>query len=58
MILQKGRKNEARDVAICISRKLAGNSGVELGNFFGKVSGDGITVSTIGCQKKSAEIIS
>ena len=45
MILQKGRKkNVARDVAIYLSREIAGKSGVELGNYFGNISGAGITV--------------
>lgn len=44
-ILQKGRKkNIARDVAIYLSRDLTGTSGVELGRFFGNISGAGITV--------------
>jgi len=45
MIVQKGRKkNEARDVAIYLSRELTGKGGVELGNYFGNISGAGITV--------------
>jgi len=45
MILQKGcRKNVARDVAIYLSREITGKSGVELGNYFGNISGAGITV--------------
>jgi len=44
MILQKGRKkNEARDVAIYLSSELTVKSGVELGNYFGNISGAGIT---------------
>ncbi|CAB1078319.1 hypothetical protein D1AOALGA4SA_6073 [Olavius algarvensis Delta 1 endosymbiont] len=34
----------AQDVAIYLSREITGNSGVELGNYFGNISGAGITV--------------
>jgi putative transposase len=45
MILEKGRKrNTARDVAIYLARELTGMSGVELGQYFGGISGAGITV--------------
>jgi len=45
MILQKGRKkNVDQDVAIYLSRDLTGESGVELGNYFGNLFGAGITV--------------
>jgi putative transposase len=45
MILEKGRKrNTARDVAIYLARELTGMSGRELGQFFGGISGAGITV--------------
>jgi len=45
MILQKGRKkNVARDVAIYLSREITDKSGVELGSYFGNISGAGITV--------------
>ena len=45
LILQKGRKkNLARDVAIYLCRDLTGESGVELGRYFGNISGAGITV--------------
>jgi len=45
LILQRGRKkNVAQDVAIYLSREITGNSGVELGNYFGNISGAGITV--------------
>jgi len=44
-ILKKGRKkNLARDVAIYLARELTGQSGVDLGMFFGNISGAGITV--------------
>ena len=44
-ILQKGRKkNVARDVAIYLSRDLTGQRGVDLGKYFGNISGAGITV--------------
>ena len=44
MILAKGRKrNTARDVAILLARDLTGESGVKLGEFFGKISGAAIT---------------
>ncbi len=44
MILAKGRKrNSARDVAIFLARDLTGESGVRLGEFFGKISGAAIT---------------
>ena len=45
LILQKGRKkNLARDVAIFLCRDFTGESGVELGRYFGNISGAGITV--------------
>jgi len=45
LILQKGRKkNMVRDVAIFLSRELTGDSGVNLGKYFGNISGAGITV--------------
>jgi chromosomal replication initiation ATPase DnaA len=45
LILQKGlKKNEVRDVAIYLSRDLTGESGVDLGKYFGNISGAGITV--------------
>ena len=45
LILQKGRKkNLARDVAIYLCRDFTGESGVELGRYFGNISGAGITV--------------
>ena len=45
LILQKGRKkNMVRDVAIYLSRELTGDSGVNLGKYFGNISGAGITV--------------
>lgn len=44
-ILKKGRKkNLARDVAIYLARELSGQNGVDLGLFFGNISGAGITV--------------
>lgn len=44
-ILRKGRKrNTARDVAIYLARELTGVSGVQLGKYFGNISGAGITV--------------
>lgn len=44
-VLQKGRKeNTARDVAIYLARELTGVSGVDLGKYFGNISGAGITV--------------
>jgi REP element-mobilizing transposase RayT len=44
MIVQKGRKgNTARDVAIYLAKGLTGVSGVELGEYFGKISGAGVT---------------
>ena len=44
-ILSKGsKKNMARDVAIYLARDLTGESGVNLGRFFGNISGAGITV--------------
>ena len=45
LILQKGRKNNiARDVAIYLSRDLTGQQGIDLGKYFGNISGAGITV--------------
>ena len=45
LILQKGRKkNMVRDVAIYLSREFTGDSGVNLGKYFGDISGAGITV--------------
>ncbi len=44
-IIQKGgKRNIARDVAIYLSRKMTAESGIELGRFFGGISGAGITV--------------
>jgi putative transposase len=45
MILQKGRKgNTARDVAIYLAKDLTGVSGIKLGDYFGNISGAGVTV--------------
>jgi len=44
-VLEKGRKkNMARDVAIYLARDLSGKPNVDLGAFFGGISGAGITV--------------
>lgn len=44
-ILKKGRKkNMARDVAIYLARELTKESGKNLGEYFGNISGSGITV--------------
>ena len=44
-ILKKGlKKNLARDIAIYLAREITDTSGVDLGNFFGGISGAGITV--------------
>lgn len=44
-ILQKGRKrNSARDMAIYLARELTGATGAQLGAYFGKISGAGVTV--------------
>ena len=44
LILQKGRKkNMLHDVAIYLSREFTGDSGVNLGKYFGNISGAGIT---------------
>ncbi len=44
-ILLKGRKrNLARDLAIYFCRKLSGEPGVKLGEYFGNISGAGITL--------------
>ncbi len=44
-ILRKGKKrNLARDIAIYLSREMTGESGVSLGEYFGGISGAGITV--------------
>lgn len=43
-IKQKGlKRNLTRDVAIYIAREITGKSGVDLGRFFGGISGAGIT---------------
>ena len=43
-LLNKGRKrNIARDIAIYLARDLTGKSGKALGEYFGKISGAGIT---------------
>jgi putative transposase len=45
MIVQKGRKgNTARDVAIYLAKDLTGVSGIKLGDYFGNISGAGVTV--------------
>jgi chromosomal replication initiation ATPase DnaA len=45
VILGKGKKkNLARDVAIYLSRKMTGETGVALGRFFGGISGAGVVV--------------
>ena len=45
LILQKGRKkNLLRDMAIYLARDLTGESGVELGRYFGNICGAGITL--------------
>ncbi|MBU2102221.1 MAG: transposase, partial [Candidatus Omnitrophica bacterium] len=45
LIRQKGlKRNLARDVAIYIAREITGKSAVDLGGFFGSISGAGITV--------------
>ena len=44
LILQKGRKkNLIRDIAIYLVRDLTGESGIELGRYFGNICGAGIT---------------
>ena len=44
-IVRKGRKrNTARDVAIYLARDLTGVSGISLGDYFGNISGAGVTV--------------
>ena len=43
-ILRKGaKKNTARDVAIYLARELSGESGVDLGKYFGNICGGAIT---------------
>ena len=37
-------ENLARDIAIYLAREITDTSGVNLGNFFGGISGAGITV--------------
>jgi len=45
MIQQKGlKRNLPRDVAIYIAREITGKSGIDLGRFFGGISGAGITI--------------
>jgi len=45
LILQKGRKkNVVRDGALYLSKDLPGETGVDLGKYFGNISGAGITV--------------
>ena len=44
-ILRKGAKrNTVRDVAIYLARELSGESGVELGKYFGNICGAAVTV--------------
>ncbi len=44
-ILRKGaKKNTARDVAIYLARELSGESGVDLGRYFGNIGGAAVTV--------------
>jgi chromosomal replication initiation ATPase DnaA len=44
-ILRKGaKKNTARDVAIYLARELSGESGVDLGKYFGNICGAAVTV--------------
>ena len=44
-ILRKGAKrNTARDVAIYLARELSGESGVDLGKYFGNICGAAVTV--------------
>ena len=44
-ILRKGAKrNTARDVAIYLARELSGESGVNLGKYFGNICGAAVTV--------------
>jgi hypothetical protein len=44
-ILRKGAKrNTARDVAIYLAREMSGESGVDLGKYFGNICGAAITV--------------
>ena len=48
IIVSKGRKkNMPRDMAIYLARDLIGESGVKLGESFGRISGSGITVRYI-----------
>ena len=54
-ILRKGaKKNTARDVAIYLVRELSGESGVDLGKYFGNICGAAIT----GRYKQISEQIS
>ena len=44
-ILRKGaKKNTARDVAIYLARELSGESGFDLGNYFGNICGAAVTI--------------
>jgi REP element-mobilizing transposase RayT len=44
-VIRKGRKNNtARDLAIYLARELTGKSNVLLGDYFGQISGAGITM--------------
>ena len=44
-ILRKGaKKNTGRDVAIYLARELSGESGVDLGKYFGNICGAAVTV--------------
>jgi hypothetical protein len=54
-ILRKGvKKNTARDVAIYLARELSGESGVDLGKYFGNICGAAVT----GRYKQFSEQIS
>jgi chromosomal replication initiation ATPase DnaA len=55
-ILRKGtKKNTARDVAIYLARELSGESGVDLGKYFGNICGAVVTVRYKHIQIRSAE---
>ena len=44
-VLFKGlKRNMPRDIAIYLARELTGESGVKLGQYFGNISGAGITL--------------
>jgi len=51
ILKRSAKNNQARDIAIYLSRQLRGHTGQALGEFFGKVSGAAITMRTKQMEK-------